>query len=213
MSFYELFALFYNRRRFFGGVLGTVWLVVTSTYFFQPAQYEGELWLTVTRTQGTPSTSEYTYDQFYRFQADERLADSLVAFLVSESGKRLISEKAKFDEYSYQKFLKGKINGMRQGTNAIKVSYRTTSLDQGAQIGEAVLNSANTYLFAINEDAHQPGWFTVVGMKPALWDASWSLERLGVLGLVSGLVVAFWGVVLRFFWDEYRVWQSRKRGE
>jgi len=209
MSFYQLLALFDDRRQLFGGVLLAAVVMAAGTYFIQPSRYTNELWLTVTRTQ-VASSPDYTYDHFYRFQADERLAESLTVFLQGEVGKRMIAEKAKLDDGMYQQFLKTKLGITKQGTNEIKVVYQTKTLDQGAQLGEAMLTSANAYLFALNEDANQKEWFTVVGAKPAAWDARWSFGRLLLVGFVSGLVVAFWSAVLHFFWGEYRMWRARR---
>lgn len=212
MSFFEFFALFHDQRRFFGIVLGGVWVLVSGVYFFQPPRYINELWLTVTRTQVSTPT-EYAYDHFYRFQADERLTESVAAFLMSDTGKQQIAEKAKLEDGTYQQFLEEKLKAVRQGTNELKVSYYTSSRDGGVRLGEAVLMSANAHVFAMNEDARQKEWFTIIGTKAVGESADWSFGRFVFLGLMAGFLVAFWAVVTRFFWSEYQDWCSRRKGQ
>lgn len=203
MTFIEFFSLFDHGRRFFVGVVVFVLVLSALLYHFQPLRYTSELLLTVTRTSVTP-TPEYGYDHFYQFQANERLAETLNQYIASKTGKRDTAERAHLEGEAYRSYLEAKLRVTRLGTSGIVVEYAAPNVAFGEKLGEAIVLSANAYLVSLNEDARQSAWFTLISDKPVTTLATFSLGRMLGLGLVSGLFLAFWGVVGRHFWSEYR---------
>ncbi len=202
MTLMELVRLFDRERRLFLGTLILVCLSAWMVYQFQKPHYKNELLLSVTRTAVLP-TPDYTYDYFYRFQADERMAESLSHYLASRTGKRAVAEQAKLSGEAYKQYTEAKLKTGRLGTNLVKVEYLTPEVTGGAALGEALVTVANTYVYALNEDAQQKAWFTVIGGKPVTESALWSAGRFTVVALIVGSLVAFWTVLGRFFWRQY----------
>ncbi len=207
MTLTELVALFDREKRLFIGTLIGTMILSLLAYQFQPVRYTNELLLTVTRTS-VPTTAEYAYDHFYRLQADERIAESISQYLQSETGKRDVAERAKLEGTEYQQYMGAKLKAVRLGTNGIKVNYRTNEVTGGEKIGEAMVFVVNEYIFSLNEDARQKEWFMIMGEKPIMQSAIWSLERFFLIGIVSGIFFGFWAVLGRYFWKNY---QKEKR--
>lgn len=203
MSLYAWVALFERERRlgvslFFAGIVLT-WI----GFALQPTQYSGAVMLTVTRT-AVENTPDYRYDQFYRFQADERLAESLTQYLMSSVGKQSVAETARLDGVSFTVFTQSKLRVARLGTNLMNVEYRVHTREEAEQVAEALFQVANRFVALLNEDARERTWFTVLGERPVIEVARLGIVQILLIGSVIGLLVAFWGVLLRSFWQSYR---------
>ena len=133
MPLFEFIQLFEERRRTFLVVLGIVFLGAILVFQLQKPCYRTELLLTVTRTS-VQSLPEYGYDHFYRFQADERMAESLVQYLSSETGKRDVAERAKLSEDAFRNYTAGKLKAVRLGTNIVKIEFTTPERGEGARL-------------------------------------------------------------------------------
>lgn len=203
MSFYEFIQLFEERRRTFLMVLGVVLFGAVLVFQFQKPCYRTELLLTVTRTS-VQSLPEYGYDHFYRFQADERMAESLVQYLSSETGKRDVAEQAKLAEDAFRNYTTSKLKAVRLGTNIVKIEFTTPERGVAGQVSEALSSMANQYLFNLNEDARQKEWFTVVDTVPVTQSKQWSLAYVMITGLAAGVFLGFWSVLLQYTWQTYK---------
>lgn len=209
MSCYALVQLFVERRRRFAqGFL----LVVGAVFVFamlQPLSYRTELTLSVTRT-ALPVTTEYAYDSYYRFQADKELADTLVQYLGSATGKQHIAELAGLSSSEYARFTEEELRIARRGANLIAIEYDTPDRALATRLGEALDQTANTYVATLNEDAREPAWFTVIASEPVSREYLLTPVRLVAIALIGGLLAGFWAVLLQYFWEGYRDYARSK---
>src|SRR5262245_41993460 len=137
MSPSELLHLFVTERRLFLGcvVVAVAGAVVFS--FTQPPRYMSEVILSVART-AIATTSQSAYDQFYRFQADERLADTLVSYLTSRTGRERVAERAALTPTAFQTYTGATLRAARFGTNLVQVEYTTHDRESAQKIGAAL---------------------------------------------------------------------------
>lgn len=208
MSVYALLELFHSYRRLFVGTI-LVFCVGGFLFFhFQRERYETEVLLSVTRTAVT-EIADYAYDEFYRLQADERMADTLVAYLTSQSGKRAVAEQALLTGSVYEKYIDQTLRAGRQGANLVVVQYLTGDRAEAERIGEALALVANAKLLELNEDARDQTWFTVIGGTPMIERFLFGPMRVTALSLGGGVFIGFWGVLLVHFWRGYREYQVK----
>lgn len=203
MSLYDWIALFERERRLFVSLLIAGIVLTWLGFTLQPVQYSGTTLLTVTRT-AVENTPDYRYDQFYRFQADERLAESLTQYLMSSVGRQSVAEAARLDGASFTAFTQSKLHVARLGTNLLSVEYHVSSREEAEQVAEALFQVANRFVVLLNEDARERSWFTVLGESPVIEVARLGMVQILLIGSVIGLLVAFWVVLLRHFWWGYR---------
>lgn len=203
MSLYAWIALFERERRLLATLFLTGLVLTWLGFTLQPAQYTGSAMLTVTRT-AVENTPDYRYDQFYRFQADERLAESLTQYLMSSAGKQSVAEAARLDSTSFKDFTQNKLRVVRLGTNLMSVEYRVGTHEEAEHVSEALFQVANHFVALLNEDARERAWFTVLGESPVIEVARLGIVQILLIGSVIGLLIAFWGVLLRYFWRGYR---------
>jgi uncharacterized protein involved in exopolysaccharide biosynthesis len=189
-----------ERRVFIGIVLGTVALGFL-WYAAQPSSVVANLMLNVTRTGQRTDTSVYQYDDFYRLQADERFADTVVRWIenpriiedvMSEADARLLSPGVGVFGSALQ--------AGRLSSQMIEVSYRAEDKTQAKRLATALTTRLNQQVERLNAQAHQPGWFTLQAEKPILSDGRVSLVRVMAFCGLLGVFLALWGVGLRHYW-------------
>lgn len=188
---------------FFLIVFSVVGLVVTYL-LVQPVRYVTVLSLHVGRTHSDEQIQEYQYDDFYRLQADEKFADTLVRWLSSPSivadiysgvGKNISIP----SEHQLPKIFKAK----RLSSQYIEIRYTTSTkkIAQDLAISlEKVINQRTENLNV--ESKKNIAWFRVVVERPITYPyyIPWIQVLLGSLAV--GIVFGLWGVGLRIHFEE-----------
>lgn len=194
MELREFIKVFADRKNlFFWVLLGFV--VLALLYFrFQPARYEAALMLNVART-GFLETSDYQFDQFYRLQADERFADTVVRWLGAPS---LRSDIVK--ESGASKAVIGTISARRLSSQMIDVRYHATSPKDLSGIDTAIVSTLNRETGKLNESAQDPSWFVLMADQPIVSDTRISFGKSLAAGIAAGIFFAFWAVLLLWYW-------------
>ncbi len=169
----------------------------------QPVRYRANLLINVGR-QGSPASSqtetnidEYTYDSFYRLQADERFGDTVVRWLQSP---RVVSDIFKESGLPTgllsESDLKRAISARRLSSQVIEVSFTSTDKSILEREAAAIVRVLNSYAAALNQDRPTQGWFVLVGSAPVLLDARVSWSKAAGMGFLFGAFVAVWVVAL-----------------
>lgn len=203
MSPYDLIDIFVRQKKLFATLCACGVLASVGFLLFQPQRYRGEVVLTVTRT-ALADSAEYTYDEYYRLEADAKLADTVVQYLKSTTGKQMIAERAKLSEESYQRFTHDTLRIARLGTQLILTEYTLPNREEAVRLGEALAFVANRYVASLSEDARDLTWFTVLAEDPVVREAQWSALHVMGIGVFGGVFLAFWGVLVRVFSEGYR---------
>lgn len=177
-DFCRIFVRF--RNVFFGVFLGC-FLLSLFVLRFQPARFEESLTLNVSRT-GSQETNQYTYDQFYRLQADERFADTVVRWLGAPSVRSAIRESA-----DVPSAVTGSIEAKRLSSQMIAVTYRSGSRDAFGSMATAIPEVLNREARRLNEGPDAEDWFEVIGDAPIVLDARMPAKLLLPIGIGLGL--------------------------
>lgn len=182
-----------DRRVFFGIILGCVVLGMLA-YRFQPDRYQATLSLNVTRG-GAVATDGYRYDQFYRLQADERFADTVVRWIAAPDIRKDIDSEAGVKDGVIRN-----LEGKRLSSQMIAVTYEARSGEVFGRYAKAIVTVINRESAALNEEAEAPDWFIVIAGDPAVGDARIGFVPLSLGSLFAGLFFAFWSVLVRRYW-------------
>ncbi len=191
MSFHECVVLFQKEWKLFIGAVIIFLLVGFCIHAFQPLSYRAEITMNVARSGVREVGSEYTYDDFYRLQADERFADTVVRWLQSPRILADIHSESKVSDEQLILF-----DADRLSSQVIRVRYSLKKVEDADAIANAMFFVLNRESELLNMNNDVSGWFHLVGGSPFVSDARVSFLKISTLALMSGI---FLGVALVFF--------------
>ncbi len=150
---------------------------------------------------GSQPTNDYTYDAFYRLQADERFADTVVRWLAAPRIVEDIYRKTGVDPGTFStRTLEKTFRAARLSSQVIQVTYSARDeedLKRLAQAMPAVLNDATA---SLNADKRDPSWFMILSSEPVIRDGRFSLGQALGIAVILGVFVGFWMVLFRHYW-------------
>ncbi|MEI7750395.1 MAG: hypothetical protein WCJ25_05365 [Candidatus Moraniibacteriota bacterium] len=193
MELRDFCRIFADRRKLFLEILAGFVLVSLLILRFQPTRFETSLTVNVSRS-GAQTTSDYAYDQFYRLQADERFADTVVRWLATPSVRSDIRDAA-----SVSADVTGSIDAKRLSSQMIAVTYVSRSTDGFGDMAHAVPDVLNRETAKLNALSKDPDWFVVLADAPQVRDARLSALFLLPFGIALGAFCAFFGVLIAWY--------------
>ncbi|QQR79226.1 MAG: hypothetical protein IPJ68_03050 [Candidatus Moraniibacteriota bacterium] len=191
--------LFIRRGNLIFGVVVVSLLVGFLTYRLQTQWYQGTVLLSVTR-QGTEAATDYQYDQYYRLQADERMANTVARYLETAIGRRDTARRALLSGAREAEFIKGQVTALVLASNLVEVTYRAKTPTEAERIAGALSEAGERYIAGLNEQAGDRNWFTLVATEALLRDGRFTLPIALGIGGAAGLGVAFWTVLGLWYW-------------
>lgn len=199
MELRDFLNLFIQRKQLVFGIVIFALLVGLFAYRLQTQWYEGEVLLSVTR-QGSEATAEYQYDQYYRLQADERMADTIARYLETSIGRQETARRAALSADREKEFSLSKVAALRLSPSLIKVTYPALTPTEADRIAAALAETAERHIASLNEQAANRNWFTLVPSEAFSQDGRFTLPVALGIGLAAGIFVAFWTVLGLWYW-------------
>ncbi len=193
MELREFVLIFFRHRRLFLGIVVGFVLVGAVARIWQPVRYEAEITMNVARS-GIRSTSDYSYDDFYRLQADERFADTVVRWLESPRIVGDIASRARVSETP-------SFDAARLSSQVIRIRYSTRDKAEADRIASSMFDVLNHETESLNKDRTEDGWFALVGETPAIGDARIGMGKACLFSFLLGVFVAFFMVLFRWYWN------------
>lgn len=204
MELRNIVILFKKDLKVFFGIIGGFLLIGILFFLFQGNGYNVSLTFNITRDSST-QTEEYSYDDFYRLQADERFADTVVRWLQSPSIVSDIYTAANVDTTAWSlKALKNALGSQRLSSQIVAINYSAESPTQADAISEATVIKLNAMSQDLNAQQNEKGWFVILSEDPIIKSSQESLMKiLSIVGVI-GIFVAFWTVIVRHYYHEQK---------
>jgi hypothetical protein len=168
----------------------------------RPISYEVSLLVNVTRS-GIQATDTYRYDDFYRLQADERFADTVVRWLenprivtniYNETGK--ISGDINLKELS--KFFKAK----RLSSQIIDVRFTSQTSRDAQDTSEALVGVVNRETKQLNQYQKEDNWFKVIGDEPVIKEKKIGWKDILPISIALGIFLGIWTVLIKHYFKK-----------
>lgn len=192
MELRDCILIFSRYRWLFCGTIAAFVCVGLAFQAWQPVRYGAEITMNVARL-GARATSEYSYDDFYRLQADERFADTVVRWLESPRIVGAIAREARVSEGI-------SFDAGRLSSQVIRIRYTLSDQESAKRVAAAIFTVLNRETESLNQNRSEDGWFTLVGETPAIYDARVSLRRALLLSGALGVFFGFFAVLFRWYW-------------
>ncbi len=201
MEFKEYIQIFNKHFKLF--LLVVVLIVIAGVVFriSKPANFKSSLTLNITRT-GTQQTDDYKYDYFYRLQADERFADTVVRWLGSLRIVTDIYNEAKITTagLSNRKLSKA-FKAQRLSSQLIQVSYITSNSKTAEKLSESIVSILNKQTEELNKLQKNEAWFKILGSYPVVKENKPDLKFVIIISILLGAFLGIWAVFIRHYFS------------
>lgn len=209
MELYEYFLIIRKKQRIFWMTLGGIVFIALLWQANQGERFGTTLLLNISRS-GSQQTSDYTYDGFYRLQADERFADTVVRWIGSPRGAEDILRDAGIETETFRtKDLANFFAAGRLSSQVIRVEYTVPTQVSAEKISGSLVKTLDRYALELNRDALDPSWFTVVGSEPVIRDARVSFGKAFAASVAIGIFLGLFLSLFAHYWEK----QKEKRIE
>lgn len=192
MELKEYLAIFRRHANFFLGIVLVFLLMGIAAKIFQPVRYKAELVLNVTRL-GQLETTDYRYDNFYRLQADELFADTVVRWLGTARIQNDIQEVAGSNLIA--------LGAKRLSSQMIAVEIEANKASGVEKIAGATAQVVNQEAQKLNDWQKEKNWFAVVADEPMVSKSVWEWHKIIFISLALGLFIAFWSVIISHYFE------------
>lgn len=202
MELKEYIALFKKQIRWFWM---TVFLFVLTAGVWQknqPENFQATLLLNIGRS-GVQNTEDYTFDSFYRLQADERFSDTVVRWLGSPRVAEDIYTAVGIDVNSIStRTLSSTFGAKRLSSQMIEVTYSNADKKVLRKISGATIITLNQYTDSLNKESKESNWFVVIGSDPVIRDARITFPFALAIGLLLGVFIGFWVALIKHYFSK-----------
>jgi len=196
MDLKEYLAIIKKQQKTFGFVIFLVVAIILIYFLFRPVSYSTSLTINITRL-GQQRTYYYQYDDFYRLQADEKFAETLVEWLKSPRTVSDIYSEAGLNLQAMSSRKLSKIfRAQKLSPQLVAISYGSTNEEIAKNISSAISKKLTENTNSLNQDQKEDTWFKIIAHDPVIVrdDFNW-IFVLGV-ALILGIFLAFWTVLI-----------------
>jgi capsular polysaccharide biosynthesis protein len=177
-------------------------LVIIGTFgyfFFRPVSFDTSLFLNITRA-GKQISDGYKYDDFYRLQADEKFAETIVEWLKSPRFVTDINnEVGKNIENLSLKQLTKFFQANKLSSQVVSVKFSAPDRKTAEKTSAAVFNILKIHTAQLNEDQKEDVWFEIKAQDPVIIQTKFDYKIIFLVSLLAGIFLSFWVVLFRHY--------------
>lgn len=194
MELKEYIRIIKKNLRLFTTMIIFVLCLAFSYFYFRPVSYTTSLLLNVTRG-GTQNTDSYKYDDFYRLQADEKFAETLVEWMKNPRIEEEIFKEAGIDtsDYSLKRLAKS-IKAEKMSSQVVSVSFSASDRKSSQEIAQAVSKIVSQNTRELDRDQKDNTWFEVISEDPVIKEDE--ISPFSILIVLLGSVFGSFLIVL-----------------
>jgi capsular polysaccharide biosynthesis protein len=199
MELKEYLKIFKDNFKLFALVVVIIIFGTFAYFTLKPVSYSASSALNITRS-GTQQTADYRYDDFYRLQADEKFAETVVEWLKNPRTAADILSKADINiTHLNLRKLSKVFAAEKLSSQIVTVSFSASNEKSAQKIAEAILEIISKNTEALNKNQNEDNWFAVVAQEPVIIQDSVSPIILLLASLAMGMFLGFWVVMARHY--------------
>lgn len=204
MELKEYFLIIKKQFKLFILVLVVVVASVFLYFIFRPVFFETSLFLNITRA-GNQVSEGYKYDNFYRLQADEKFAETIVQWLKSP---RIVLDIKKEAEINNAESLNLNLNQLAKVFQADKLSAQVVSVKFSSpdkkiaeKLALAIPVVLEKNINQLNEDQKESTWFEIKADDSVIMKNNPDFGIIFLVSVAVGLFLGFWVALFRHYWQ------------
>jgi capsular polysaccharide biosynthesis protein len=174
-------------------------LAVFAFFYLRPIFYNASLTLNISRA-GSQTTDQFKYDDFYRLQADEKFAETLVEWL---RDPRIVSDIYTESGISTQnlslKQLQKSLAPEKLSSQVVTVNFSAPDLKTAQKISQSIASIISQTTQSLNINQKEETWFEVVPQEPVIVQYQPSFLLILIGSILAGVFIAFWVVLAKHY--------------
>ncbi len=202
VTIHTVITILRKRMRIFLGVGAVVAVCICLVWYMRPVTYTVSVLLDIARVGMSAITHDYTYDEYYRLQADERFAETVAHWLRTP---RVVDDILQTATVPLPQTFRGRerfFKAHRVSPQSINVLYSVSNPLIGMRIAGVMSEYLNGRAAALNYDKReQERWFVIRVSDPVIMRDTkpwWLVVSVGVIcGIIVGTGVVFTSYLLR----------------
>ena len=199
MELKEYFKILKENFKLFVFVIALIMVGAFAFFSLKPITYLTSLGLNITRS-GAQQTPDYKYDDFYRLQADEKFAETVVQWLQNPRIVADIYGAAGLDASQFTiRQLSKSFGSEKLSSQVVAVNFTARSVDSAKKISNAISDIISKNTENLNKNQNESTWFEVVSQDPIIVRDNVSLLVLFFASLALGIFLGFWAVMLKHY--------------
>ena len=198
MELKEYFLIIKKKFKLFLAIFGLIAFAGLGYLLFRPVSFDTSLTLNITRS-GTQASDSYKYDDFYRLQADEKFAETIVEWLKSPRTEEDIYVNSGIDVSGYSlKELMGNIVAEKRSAQLVAVSFSAPSEALAKSIAGSVSKVISQNIAKLNQNQKEATWFEIVSGDPVT--RAREVDPIAVLVIFcAAIFLAFFGILFKHY--------------
>ncbi|MFZ2226190.1 MAG: hypothetical protein WA064_00520 [Candidatus Moraniibacteriota bacterium] len=198
MELKEYFLIIKKQFKLFLAIFGLIVVTGLVYVFFRPVSFDTSLTLNITRS-GAQVSDNYEYDDFYRLQADEKFAETIVEWLKSPRTEEDIYVNSGIDvsDYSLKKLMSS-IVAEKRSAQLVAVSFSVPSEALAKSLASSVSKVISQNIAKLNQDQKEATWFEIVS-----GDSVTRVREVNPVAVVvifcSAIFLAFFGILFKHY--------------
>jgi len=199
MELKEYFNIIKKHRKIFFGTIIAVVIIAIGYFYLLPVRYDAALTLNITRL-GSQETADYKYDDYYRLQADEKFADTIVEWLRSPRAVSDIYTAANVDSKALSlRGLSKSLVAEKRSSQIVSVAFSADTLVQAQKISAGITAVVKDNTDELNKEQKENNWFNVVNAAPVVVKYQPDYEIIFLAALCLGIFLGFWTVMVKHY--------------
>lgn len=182
-------------------ILAVVLVLIGGILYFSlwPVMYDTSLTLNITRG-GTQETAEYKYDDFYRLQADEKFAETVVEWLKSPRtvSDIYLNSDINPSQFSLRKLEKS-LQSEKLSSQVVSVKFSADTPEKAKKISDSISKITAKNIESLNLNQQEKNWFEVVAQDPVVAQGSLNFWVVILAALVLGIFLGLWTVLIIYY--------------
>jgi capsular polysaccharide biosynthesis protein len=199
MELKEYFLIIKKQLKLFLAVIIVIVLGTYAYFIFRPISFDTSLFLNVTRA-GNQVSDGYKYDDFYRLQADEKFAETIVQWL---KNPRVVIDISSEAGRSVEGLSLAQLTKMFQvdklSSQVVSVKFSASDRKTAEKTAAAVFEILKKNTENLNEDQKENTWFEIKKEEPVIVQNNFNYGIVFLLSLAMGIFLGFWVVLFRHY--------------
>ncbi len=199
MEIGEYIQILKNQKYFFAKIVLATIILAFAYFLLRPITYEASLVLNITR-QGSQETSDYKFDDFYRLQADEKFAETVVQWLKSPRTVADIYADAGLQPKKLSmRQLAGSLHPEKLSSQIVSVAFLAPNEESAQKISRAIVNVIIKNTSELNKNQQENTWFEVMSHRPVIAMRDFDPLLILFFSFSGGVFLGFWAAMFRHY--------------